>query len=130
MKCKLLILLLSLLLVRFVATAEIVSGNITDAATGEPLIGASVYVKDSQKGVITDIDGNFQINLDKGNYILVIQYVGYITSENRVDVPLAGSLDIQLQQEFTTLDEVAVVVKKNMESEHNLLLERKMQPLQ
>ena len=125
MKCKLLILLLSLLLVRFVATAEIVSGNITDAATGEPLIGASVYVKDSQKGVITDIDGNFQINLDKGNYILVIQYVGYITSENRVDVPLAGSLDIQLQQEFTTLDEVAVVVKKNMESEHNLLLERK-----
>ena len=98
MKCKLLILLLSLLLVRFVATAEIVSGNITDAATGEPLIGASVYVKDSQKGVITDIDGNFQINLDKGNYILVIQYVGYITSENRVDVPLAGSLDIQLQQ--------------------------------
>ena len=62
-----------LLMFHLALTAEIVSGNITDAATGEPLIGASVYVKDSQKGAITDVDGNFHLTLDKGSYVIVFQ---------------------------------------------------------
>ena len=114
-----------LLMFHLALTAEIVSGNITDAATGEPLIGASVYVKDSQKGAITDIDGNFQLTLDKGSYVIVFQYVGYKPLEKNISVPQKETVNIALEQEYTSLDEVAIVVKKNMETEHNLLAERR-----
>ena len=57
-----------------------VQGKVVDA-TGESVIGASVLEKGTTNGVITDIDGNFTLNVSSSNATLVISFVGYKTVE-------------------------------------------------
>ncbi len=59
------------------AAAQTASGTITDADTGEALIGASVMVQDSDIGTITDIDGSFSLELPSGSDMLIVSYIGY-----------------------------------------------------
>lgn len=80
-----------------------ISGTITDATTGEPLIGASVVVQGTTNGTITDIDGNYNLNADNGD-ILVISYVGYEDLLRTVD---GGINNISLAQ-GVVVDEVVV----------------------
>lgn len=82
-----------------------VHGTITDA-NGEPLIGATVLVKGTQKGTATDIDGNYVVNAKPGD-ILVVSYVGYVPSE--VKVGNSPVLNIELQENDNSLDELVVV---------------------
>lgn len=82
-----------------------VTGVVTDAE-GEPLPGASVTIKGTQKGVVTNIDGQYSIDAKPGD-ILVISYVGYLPSE--VKVGQNPNLDIMLQENSNNLDEVVVV---------------------
>ena len=49
--------------------------------TGEPVIGANVLVKGTTNGVITDVDGNFNVSADK-NGVLVISFVGYVRGKD------------------------------------------------
>lgn len=80
-------------------------GTVTDI-NGEPLIGATVMVKDTQTGTATDIDGKFQLKANKGD-ILLVSYVGYETSEVKVgDSP---EINIVLQENDNSLDELVVV---------------------
>ena len=60
-----------------------VSGVVTDAGNGEPLIGASVFVKGSTVGTITDIDGSYSIDASATD-ILVVSFVGYTEVEELV----------------------------------------------
>lgn len=78
------------------------SGVVTDA-TGETVIGASVMVKGTKDGAVTDLDGNFQIDADPGA-TLVISYIGYKTQE----VKAAPGLQITLQENANDLQEVVV----------------------
>ncbi|WP_046757240.1 carboxypeptidase-like regulatory domain-containing protein [Kordia jejudonensis] len=59
-----------------------VSGIITDD-TGFPLPGATIKIKGTQQGIITDFDGNYTLNVNK-NDVLIVSYVGYITAEIKV----------------------------------------------
>ncbi len=71
-----------------------ISGVLTDKATEEPLIGATVYLEGTDIGAITDFDGNFTIeNVDAGTYNLIISYVGYAETKQEVVV---GSDDVSL----------------------------------
>ena len=70
-----------------------VKGLVKDT-TGEPIIGANVVVKGTTNGTITDFDGNFQLNANKGD-IIVISFIGYQSQE----VPAAPSLNILLKDE-------------------------------
>lgn len=81
-----------------------VKGRVTDAY-GEPIIGASILVKGTTNGVITDMDGNFALANAKGT--LVISYVGYQTQE----IALKGqnNLKITLKEDTELLEEVVVV---------------------
>ncbi len=55
-----------------------VKGKITDATTGEELIGANVLIQGTTKGTTTDVNGNYSLDgLEKGSYNLVISYVSY-----------------------------------------------------
>lgn len=82
-----------------------VKGQIVDA-NGEPVIGASVLVKGTSNGTITDFDGNFSLN-DASKGTLVISYIGYKTQE--VAVKGKSLIKIVLQEDAEVLDEVVVV---------------------
>ena len=60
------------------AQTQTVKGVVTSAADGEPLIGATVMVKETKSGTVTDFDGNFTTKVAKGQ-TLVISYIGYET---------------------------------------------------
>ena len=76
-------------------------------ATGEPIIGASILVKGTSNGVITDIDGNFTLSNVAPTATLLVSYVGYKTQEIRVDGKT--SFNIVLAEDAEVLDEVVVV---------------------
>lgn len=87
--------------------ARTVSGVVVDKATNEPVIGASVVIRGTTNGTITDFDGNFSLEAVNGQY-LQVSYLGYETYEQRV----AANSDhyrITLAEATAQLDEVVVV---------------------
>ncbi|WP_209401403.1 SusC/RagA family TonB-linked outer membrane protein [Pseudozobellia sp. WGM2] len=71
-----------------------------------PLPGASVVIKGSSIGTATDFDGNFEIALPKGNEILLVSYIGYLSSEFDASGKTTGTISLQLDSQ--QLDEVVV----------------------
>ena len=83
-----------------------VSGTVVDA-NGEPVIGASVMVKGTSNGTVTDLDGRFEMpNVPSGSR-LEISYVGFKTQT--IDVSGKSSLSVTMQEDNALLDEVVVV---------------------
>ena len=82
-----------------------ISGTVKDAM-GEPIIGASILVKGTTTGVITDFDGNFVLENVDENAVLEISYIGFTTQT----VSVAGKtvFNIVMQEETQTIDEVVV----------------------
>ncbi|MEG1587435.1 MAG: carboxypeptidase-like regulatory domain-containing protein, partial [Bacteroidales bacterium] len=84
-----------------------ITGKVIDADTQEPLIGATVSVKDAiGRGVITDLDGQYRLTIDTGNKILVFSYIGMKSQEFKI--PGNGILNVALQQDTRDLEEVVV----------------------
>ena len=81
------------------------TGVVKDA-TGETVIGASVVVKGTTNGTITDFDGNFTLNDVKNGDVIQISFVGYITQEMKWN---GTPLNVILKDDTQTLDEVVVV---------------------
>ena len=84
-----------------------ITGIVLDKATNEPVIGASVVIKGTTQGTITDFDGNFSIDATTGQYIQ-ISYLGYETYEQRVSAN-SDSYRVSLKESTAQLDEVVVV---------------------
>lgn len=82
-----------------------VSGTVTQASDGEPLIGVSVVIKGTSQGTMTDIDGNYTLKADEGA-TLVFSYVGFTTREITVN---SDRIDVALVEDSEVLDEVVVV---------------------
>lgn len=85
--------------------AGICKGLVKDA-TGESVIGASVVVKGTTNGTITDFDGNFSLDGIKKGDVIVISYVGYQTQEIKWN---GSPLNVILKEDSKTLSEVVVV---------------------
>ncbi len=81
-----------------------VRGTVTDN-TGEPMIGVSVLEKGTTNGVVTDLDGNYSVQVKSGA-TLVFSYVGYITVEKKA---VAGKMDLVMQEDSKSLEELVVV---------------------
>lgn len=83
-----------------------VRGTVSDAA-GEPLIGVNVIVKGTTLGTVTDMDGNYSLQVPGNEAILVFSYIGYTT----VEVPVGNQTTINqtLSEDRETLEEVVVV---------------------
>lgn len=82
-----------------------VTGTVTSASDGEPLIGASVTVKGANEGATTDIDGNYSIKVSSGT-TLTFSYVGFSPR----DIKVTGNrLDVALQENAESLNELVVV---------------------
>lgn len=82
-----------------------ISGRITDHDTGESMVGVSVVVKGTTKGIITDLNGNFSLDVDVPS-TLTFSYVGYMTQN--IEVITQKELNINLAQDTKKLSEVVV----------------------
>lgn len=82
-----------------------VTGTVTSATDNTPLIGASILVKGTSTGTITDVDGNFSIRVDEDG-VLVFSYTGY----ESLEVPVAGqtSINVTMEESKTLLEEIVV----------------------
>ena len=87
-----------------------VTGTVIDN-TGMPLIGVSVVEKGTTNGSVTDIDGKYTVNVEKGK-TLVFSYIGYVTQEVEVQ---SNTINITLSEDAQLLDEVVVIGYGSME---------------
>ena len=101
------LLLTFLLVAGGVVNAQVskVKGSVTSADDGYPVVGASVLVKGTTVGTITDVDGLFEINNVPSNATtLVVSFIGMTSKE----VPIAANVDVTLSADTEMLDEVVV----------------------
>jgi len=82
-----------------------ISGTVQDEKA-EPLIGASVMIKGTTNGTITDLDGNFKLTVNTANPVMVVSFIGYETQEVRVT---QDNIKVTLKEDSKILDEVVVV---------------------
>ena len=102
------ILVLFYLLPQVVFTqSQEVTGQVTSAENGAPLIGVTVQIKDAGVGTTTDIDGNYTIRVENAASTLVVSYLGYQAQEIKVEN--RTTIDIQLSIDSQVLDEVVVI---------------------
>ena len=99
------ILLIHLAAINAQAQSE-VSGQVTDASDVTSLPGVNVVVKGTTIGTVTDINGNYRINVPSGNAVLVFSSVGYETEE--VPVGTQGIINLALEPDIQALQEVVV----------------------
>jgi iron complex outermembrane receptor protein len=103
--------LILLLFCSFIVNAQqndliILSGKITDSENGEALIGASILVK-TGVGTVADLDGNFTLKLQKGEYNIVVSMLGYTPFKQKIKLFTNKKLDIKLEN--SVLNEVEIV---------------------
>lgn len=83
-----------------------VSGKVLDPA-GDPLIGASITVKNKRTGTISDVNGQFNVPVADNNAVLIVSYTGYVTQE--LPVGANNSITVILAENLNVMNEVVVV---------------------
>lgn len=84
-----------------------VTGKITDRYTSEPIIGATIMIKNTVTGTVSDVDGNYLINVPVGN-TLEVRYIGYNSVERIIDGS-ANIINIEMDETDVDLEEVVVI---------------------
>ncbi len=112
--CTLLIVAFSLNL--FAGTTGKISGQVTDAKSGEPLVGTNVIVSGTKLGGIVDFDGYYSIlNIPPGNYEIQFRLIGYrtyVVRQVQVMSDNTTKLDAALQEDVVTTDVVVITAEK------------------
>ena len=92
----------------FVSAQGIVTGLVKDNITGEPLIGVNITYAPG-KGVVTDIEGRYELSVDAGTYELNFSYVGYVTKKQNLTLANGDKKTLNVGLLSITLDEVSIV---------------------
>ncbi len=92
---------------KYTGVGDVVEGYVYDADGNLPIPGATVIVKGTTYGCVTNIDGYFSIKVPPGNTMLNFSFIGYVSQ----DVPIGNmqALNVKLESNFESLDEVVVV---------------------
>ncbi|MGL4631164.1 MAG: SusC/RagA family TonB-linked outer membrane protein [Leadbetterella sp.] len=88
-------------------STEIISGQVNDGVTNETLIGVSVSIKGTTRGVVTDVNGKYSIEVPSTTSVLVFTYLGYEPQE--IEVGSRSSINVSLNLQTQALEEVIVV---------------------
>ncbi len=106
--------------------AQTYTGMVTDAGDGSPLIGVNVVEKGTTNGTITDINGNYSLNVQGDNAILVFSFIGFTKQE----IPVTSStvINVVLKPDAADIDEVVVVGYGAMKKSHLTGAIAKLQP--
>jgi len=107
MRQKLILLSCFLLLTGIVFGQTQITGLVTEAATGEPMIGVNVVVKGTTIGAVTNLDGEYTLSVPESTEFLIFSFIGMKTQE----VPIEGrsNINVILELDALGLDEVVVV---------------------
>ncbi|HRH39409.1 MAG TPA: TonB-dependent receptor, partial [Flavobacteriales bacterium] len=89
-----------------------VSGYVNDSASGESLIGASIFIKEIQKGVSTNTYGYYSVTLAEGSYTFITRYIGYAQQDRTIDLRADVKMNIDLKPTVTEMKQVEVVKEK------------------
>ncbi|MBO5972911.1 MAG: TonB-dependent receptor [Alistipes sp.] len=107
MKKSIFLIVVMLCLPMLVMAQRTLSGKVTDKSSGQPLIGATLYWKNTTAGATTTADGSYSIKRVSGFETLVVDYLGYDIIEMEVSKQVE-SLDIQMSASAVDIDEVVV----------------------
>lgn len=95
-----------ILSINCIAQQRTIKGQVIDGSSNEPLIGVSVFEKGTTNGSVSDLDGNFTINVSSSKSIIQFSFIGYVSQEIKAD---KSNVKIILKEDNKTLDEVVVV---------------------
>ena len=105
---KILIMLVVLLSANLIS-ADTLMGQVSDSDSGEAIAGVSVYIKNSNKGIITDKDGKFTItSLEPGEYNVIFQRLDYKILEQVINFPDDRILNIKMLKKPTEIEGMKV----------------------
>jgi hypothetical protein len=93
-------------------STALLSGYVLDSKTGDPIVGASIYLEKSKVGVTTDQYGFYSISIPKGNQLLNIQSIGMKDSRRMLLVYGDGKMNIELHDQVITLKNVVISAQK------------------
>ena len=116
---------LSILLISFSlagAQSFTVKGKVTDAQTGKPLSFANMILAGTSKGTSSNIEGEYQIKLEKGRYFFAASYIGFKTDTVEINLNQNLELNFKLKKVSINLPEVTVLPKENPALEINILI--------
>lgn len=90
-----------------------IKGKVTDQKTQSPIVGASIYVLPN-KGTVTDIDGNFSLEVEAGSYQVKCSFIGFKTIEKQIKVTQNQTVDlaIELEENTTSLNTLVITASK------------------
>ncbi len=103
----------------------IIQGKVSDAVTGESLVGATVLIQGTLTGTITNIDGVFELkNVAPGTYNVVVSYISYEKQILKTDVESSQPvfLEVKLGTASLTVDEVTVTARKRTNTEASMIV--------
>lgn len=86
----------------------VITGKLTDEETGEPLVGATIYIPSLHKGTATNATGFFTMNMMPGVYAVEFKYLGMTNLIGHLDVRSDGNLTLSLKKQFKELGEVLI----------------------
>ncbi|NTW31553.1 MAG: TonB-dependent receptor [Bacteroidetes bacterium] len=89
-----------------------ISGYVKDSLTGEYLIGANVFIKETMKGTQTNQYGYFVISVENGSFTLAVSYIGYVGYYENVNISKNIKTTINLQKSIITKKEIVVTGEK------------------
>lgn len=101
-----------LLTLLFIASVQLfaqqsIKGKVTSSEDGEPLPGATIQIEGTTKGVTTDLDGNYSIDVPSKESVLVYSYVGYL--DETLTVGEQSVIDVSLSPDIQDIDEIIVI---------------------
>lgn len=112
---KLIIPLLFFTAIVFAQERASISGIVKDASNGETLFGASIFLKGTTIGVLSNEYGFYSLTAPKGNYTLIISYMGYEEVLQEVALTKDQKFDVELKVNSTQLEEVVITSSENEE---------------
>lgn len=112
--CLKLLILFLVLATPFLSLAQtVVKGKVTDSGTGDPIPFVNIFLKGTQEGTTTDFDGNYSIKTTAPADSIEASYIGYKKRTKKIDRNQTQTINIQLDEDVTTLQEIVFDAGEN-----------------
>lgn len=88
------------------------SGYVKEAANGETMIGATIYIPELETGVVTNTYGFYSITVPPGSYTVEYRYIGYLTITRPIEIQEDIRVDIELEEEAQQIQEIVIQAER------------------